>query len=324
MSGPSPAPRRGLVLGAGGVLGAAWTTGALAAVQAEYGWDPREADVLVGTSAGSVLAASLGCGIDVDTLVAHQQGLEPSGDGPHIDYDHDRDAGPGRPPLPRPGIASARGVLSVARRPRRATPMMALSTLLPKGRGSIEPVGRLVDALAPDGAWAPHPRTWIVTMDVDTGRRVVFGREGSHPAALRDAVMASCSIPGWYAPVRIGTHRYVDGGACSPTSLDLVARLGLDEVVVLSPLTSLEYDDPATVAGRVERRVRRVVTKRLIGEVKKVAATGTRVTLLGPGAEDLVAIGANLMDPRRRRRVLDTSLRTSVAAVRAQGLRPVG
>jgi len=212
----------------------------------------------------------------------------------------------------------------VARRPRRATPMMALSTVLPRGRGSIEAVGRLVDTVLPDGGWAPHPQTWIVTMDVHSSRRVVFGREGSHPAALRDAVMASCSIPGWYAPVRIGTHDYVDGGACSPTSLDLVAKLGLDEVVVLSPMTSLDYDAPTTVAGRLERRLRRLVTKRLVGEVRKVAATGTRITLLGPGAEDLSAIGANLMDARRRRQVLDTSLRTSVAAVRAQGLRPVG
>jgi len=131
--------------------------------------------------------------------------------------------------------------------------------------------------------------------------------------------MASCAIPGWYAPVRIGSRRYVDGGACSPTSLDLVTRLELDEVVVLSPMTSLDYDAPASVAARLERRFRRLVTKRLIGEVKKVAATGTKVTLLGPGAEDLAGIGANLMDPRRREQVLQTSLRTSAAALRRDG-----
>jgi NTE family protein len=129
--------------------------------------------------------------------------------------------------------------------------------------------------------------------------------------------MASCAIPGWYAPVRIGRRDYVDGGVCSPTSLDLVARLELDEVVVLSPMTSLDYDRPTTVTGRMERRFRRVVTARLIREVKKVAATGTKVTLLGPGAEDLSVIGVNLMDPRRRREVLETSLRTSEAALRS-------
>jgi len=196
--------------------------------------------------------------------------------------------------------------------------MAALSAILPQGRGTMEPVGQLVDGLLP-GGWAPHPSAWIVAVDYDSGRRTVFGRDGSPEAALRQAVMASCAIPGWYAPVRIGSRRYVDGGACSPTSLDLVTRLELDEVMVLSPMTSLDYDAPASVAARLERRFRRLVTKRLIGEVKKVAATGTKVTLLGPGAEDLAGIGANLMDPRRREQVLKTSLRTSAAGLRRDG-----
>ncbi len=322
----APAVRRGVVLGAGGVLGAAWTIGALAAVEAELGFDPRAAELLLGTSAGSVLAAFLGCGIGVETLLNHQQGVV-GPDDPQISYDPDRDSGGALPPLPRPFIGSPRGVISSAMHPGRTTPMMALSAVLPQGRGSLTPIGQLIDAVAEPGAWAPHPQTWIVTMNYDTGRRTVFGRPGAPEAGLRDAVMASCAIPGWYQPVRIGGRKYVDGGACSPTSLDLVARLGLDEVVVLSPMTSLDYDAPTTVAGKLERRFRRLVTKRLIGEVKKVAATGTKVLLLGPGAEDLVGIGANMMDPRRREQVLETSLRTSVEALRsgrASGLAVAG
>lgn len=310
--------RRGLVLGAGGVLGAAWTIGALVALQEEYGWDPRDAEVLIGTSAGSVLAASLGAGLAVGDLADHQRGLPVPG----IEYDHD--ASGALPPLPRPGIGSVRGLVSSALRPRSVTPMMALSTVLPRGRGSIEPVGQLVDAVVPRGQWSPHPRTWIVAMDYDSGRRVVFGRDGAPTAGLRDAVMASCSIPGWYAPVRIGARRYVDGGTCSPTSLDLVARLGLDEVVVLSPMTSQRYDRPRSVGERVERGVRRVVSRRVLTERHKVEAAGTRVTLLGPGPDDLAAIGANLMDPRRRRKVFETSLRTSRAALRAPALPRTG
>ena len=195
--------------------------------------------------------------------------------------------------------------------------MTALSAVLPQGRGSLEPIGAIVDVVNPGRGWATHPRTWIVATDYDSGRRTVFGRDGAPRASLRDAVMSSCAIPGWYAPMQIGGRRYVDGGTCSPTSLDLVARLGLDEVVVLSPMTSLEYDAPTAVAARLERRLRRIVTKRLVGEVKKVAGTGTKVTLLGPGAEDLAVIGANMMDPRRRERVLETSLRTSTATLRA-------
>ena len=310
--------RRGVVLGAGGVLGAAWTIGALAALQEHHGWDPREADVLVGTSAGSVLASFLGCGVGVDVLVDHQRGTAHP-DRPDISYDADGERS--TPPLPWPGIGSPRGVLSTALRPWRVTPMGALSAILPQGRGSLAPVGQLVDAVCPRGAWAAHPQTWIVAMDYDSGRRVVFGRDGAPHAGLRDAVMASCAIPGWYTPVRIGGRRHVDGGACSPTSLDLVASLGLDEVIVLSPMTSLDYDRPDSVAARIERRFRRLVTKRLIGEVKKVAGTGTKVTLLGPGAEDLAAIGANLMDPSRRGLVLSTSLRTSAVGLRSQAAR---
>nr|MDQ3344258.1 patatin-like phospholipase family protein [Actinomycetota bacterium] len=103
--------RTGLVLGAGGVLGAAWTIGALAALQEVREQDPREADVLLGTSAGSVLASFLGCGVGVDVLLDHQRGIV-NAEAPDISYDPDSDSGGALPPLPRPGIGSARGVLS--------------------------------------------------------------------------------------------------------------------------------------------------------------------------------------------------------------------
>ena len=306
--------RRGLVLGAGGVLGASWTIGALAAVQERLGWDPATADVMVGTSAGSVLVSALACGVTVDELVAHQRGEVRD---ERIDFDPDRDSGGSLPPLPRPMIGNPRGVLHTALHPRSKTPMGALAAVLPKGRGSIEALGRLVDGVLPEGGWAPHPALWVVAAEYDTGRRVAFGHSNAPVCDLRDAVMASCAIPGWYAPVSVQGRRYVDGGVCSPTSVDLLTHLELDEVVVLSPMTSLTYDQPANLAGRLERRFRRLMTKRSLAEVKRVSAYGTRVHFLGPGAEDLVAIGVNLMDPRRRRQVLDTSLRTSAAALDA-------
>jgi NTE family protein len=305
--------RRGLVLGAGGVLGASWTVGALAAVQEELGWDPREAEVLVGTSAGSVLASALSCGVSVDDLLAHQRGEQTA---MTIAFDPDRDAGGATPPIPLPFVGSPRGVLHTALRPWSKTPAAAVAAWLPRGRGSIDVVGRLVDGVLPRGGWTSHAATWIVASEHDTGRRVAFGRSGSPTCDLRQAVMASCAIPGWYEPIRIDGRDYVDGGVCSPTSVDLLQHLGLDEVVVLSPMTSMTYDAPTTVAGRLERRFRRIMTKRTLGEVKRVAARGAKVHFLGPTAEDLAVIGVNLMDPRRRRDVLATSLRTSAAALR--------
>jgi NTE family protein len=306
-------PRRGLVLGAGGVLGASWVIGALAAVEELTGWDPRTAEYVIGTSAGSVLAAFVSSGISVSQLVNHQRGILAPGD-PVIDYDVDSTSA--LPQLPKIGLGSARLLRTVARHPRRVTPLGAVAGIVPRGRGSLAPIGALVDAIVPHGEWSAHPNTWIVAMDYDTGKRVPFGREGAPPASLADAVMASCAIPGWYAPVEIDGRRYVDGGACSPTSLDLLASRELDEVFVLSPMTSFDYDKPTSRIARLERQFRRVVTKRLIREAMKVRKTGTSVVMLGPGAEDLDAIGANLMDARRRTAVLETSMRTSADALR--------
>ncbi len=307
-------PRRGLVLGAGGVLGAAWTIGALAAIRDQLGWDPASADVLVGTSAGSVIAAMLASGLSVETLIHHQRG-ERGPDDPDIEFDHDTASGGALPPRPKLGIGSRALVVNSVLHPRRLPPLAALSGLLPHGRGSLQSVGDLVEAVAGEQPWPTKPRTLIVTMDYDAGRRVAFGRAGSPPARLAEAVMASCSIPGWYAPVVIGGRRYVDGGTCSPTSLDLLAGEHLDEVVVLAPMASFDYDDPPSLVGRVERRFRRAMSKRVMREAGKVRRGGATVTILGPGREDLEEIGVNLMDPRRRRHVLETSLRTSAAAL---------
>jgi NTE family protein len=193
--------------------------------------------------------------------------------------------------------------------------LAAFAALAPRGRGSLAPVGDLVRAANPAGVWPTSPEIWLVAMDYDTGRRIPFGRAGAPPAAMADAVMASCAIPGWYAPVAIDGRRYIDGGTLSPTSIDLLADRGLDEVFVLSPMASFDYDDPSTVVARMERRFRRAMTKRVLHEAGKVRRRGSSVTVLGPGREDLEAIGVNLMDHRRRLSVLEVSLRTTAAAL---------
>jgi NTE family protein len=308
--------RRGLVLGAGGVLGLAWTIGALAALEQTEGLTPADFEVCVGTSAGSVLAAILSCGISVDQLVRHQRGERPGPDDPLIPFDYDRDSGGSLPPRPLLRLGSPKLALEVVRRPHRFPPLAAMTPFFPQGRGSLAAVTGVVQALAHDEDWPREPAPWIVAMDYDTGRRVVFGREGSPSATLSQAVTASCSIPGWYQATEIGGRRYVDGGTCSPTSADVLAKLGLDEVYVLAPMTSFAYDHPRAPAARLERRMRRAFTKRMLREAAKLRAAGAEVTMLGPGPADLTTMGANLMNPRRRAAVLATSLRTSVDALR--------
>jgi NTE family protein len=322
MTAPAgPARRFGIVLGGGGVLGAAWMVGALTAVQEVHGLDPRDAEVLVGTSAGSLVAALLGAGVSVDELRGHQLG-EPASSGPlaALEWDYETATGGSSPLRPRLAPGSAAMVARGARRLRRLPPTAVLAALTPEGRGSLHAVGRLVHDVqlavgaAVDG-WSPHAGVRTVAMDYDSGHRVAFGAPGAPAAALADAVMASCAIPGWYSPVVIDGVRYVDGGACSATNVDLLAGAGLDEVFVLAPMVSFTVDAPTHWRSRMERAWRERVTRRCLHEVAKLHATGTQVTVLGPGREDLETMGGNLMAVERRHRVLEASLRTSREAL---------
>jgi NTE family protein len=310
------------VLGSGGVVGAAWMTGALHAVQPRLPVPVGDVDLIVGTSAGSVLAAALRCGVTLDEITALQRGepvpaLRDAGL-------RDLDEGP-HPPRPHLRAGSPRLMLTTLRAPRTIHPGVGASAWLPRGRGRHEALHATVAALdtvagqrtgAAPGSWADG-RTWIVAVDFDTGRRVMFGRPGAPRVPLADAVVASCSIPGWYEPAVIDGRRYVDGGVRSSTSLRSLAQAGLDEVYVLAPMASLVPGRPSRAAERLERRVRRLITRSLLREAAVLRARGTRVTVLTPGPEDLAAMGANVMDPRRRQPVLDISLRTSAATLAA-------
>jgi NTE family protein len=315
-------PRIGLVLGAGGVLGAAWMAGGLVALQERLGRPLQDLDVIVGTSAGSVLAAALRYAVPVEAIVAHQRGVGFNAV-PSL-AQIDRESGI-LPPLPRMRLGSPRLLFSTARAPRRVHPWVVASAFMPQGRAQHESLTQLLHALLPadDGhaqpgaAIWPKQQTWIVCVDYDSGRRVAFGKPGSPVASLPDAVVASCSIPGWHEPKVIGERRYVDGGVRSATSLELLANVELDDIYVLAPMASYDTDKPRNPAVRAERLFRHWVTSVLTREISKVEATGANVIALTPGPADLSAIGINLMDSRRRDRVLETSLQTSPARLAA-------
>lgn len=306
-------PRRGLVLGAGGILGSAWMIGALRAYQERTGDDVRSFDLIVGTSAGSVVSTLLSVGVDIDTMAESERGRYAPG-APVLDY---RELGASLPLPPRMRMGSPRLLTTGVLHPHRLTPMVALAALLPQGRGDLAAIGDLVGEAAaarPVGAnrW-PAPLR-IVAMDFDSGQRVLFGSDDAPKAPLAKAVMASCAIPGWYAPVSVEGRRFVDGGTRSPTSLDLCVDAGLDEILVLAPACAFDYDHPHRPVAVVERQLRRAATRRLAAEIALAEATGARVRVLCPGPADLVAIGGNVMDLARRTTVFETSLRTSAAA----------
>lgn len=308
------AGRRGLVIGAGAALGGAWAVGALCALAEVEGFDARTSDVVVGTSAGSVLTALTACGMTPQAMARRLFGGWEEGDGeqpggPLVPHALDQFLTDIPRPLPMPGnlLLAAR----TARRPARHTVMTTAAALAPRGRGDLAPVTTLVEEVHGDGAWPAGPRTWVVAMDFDSGRRVVFGRPDAPTVTLPEAVTASCSAPCYFPPTIIAGRRYVDGGAVSVTNADVLVREGLDEVLVLAPLVTYDDDQPRTAAVRWERTLRRHRTRRLDAEVRRLAATGTTVRVLAPTAEDLALIGSNLMTAGHRRAVFETALRTT-------------
>ncbi|MEU8238999.1 patatin-like phospholipase family protein [Actinoplanes missouriensis] len=308
--------RVALVFGAGGTLGAAWMIGGLAAVQERIGRPLSEVDTMVGTSAGSIVAAALRHGFTVEDLVAHQLGeSHPAVPGT---AEFERDSGR-LPPPPRMRLGSARMLATAALAPHSVHPRAIMSAVLPQGRAEHAALRRYVQALVHEdpARWPARHRTWIVGVDYESGRRVVFGRDGSPAAPLPDAVVASCSIPGWHRPAVIGDRRYVDGGVRSSTSVDVLHREVHDEIYVLAPMASHRTDRPRHPAARAERLVRQVFTAQLDREVRKVTRAGARVIVLTPGPADLEAMGANLMDGRRRDTVLRTAQASVPAALRA-------
>jgi NTE family protein len=304
-------PRRALVLGAGGMLGFAWSVGALCALEDVEGYDANAVDLVVGTSAGSALAALLASGVTPRTLLNHLRGM-PEANDPRLIYDYDADGA--RPPWPAARLGSSRLLVRTLIGRNPVSTLGLLAALAPLGRGSLAGLREVIAAATPP-AWPTDPELWVVAMDYDTGERITFGRDGRSALPVPDAVVASCAIPGWFAPVRAGGRRYVDGGSISITSTDIVAGLGLSDVTVLAPMAAFAYDEPQSRVGRAERRMRRAWTRRLLRDAETVRRSGAAVTVLAPGAEDLAAMGTNLMDASRRSAVLETSLRTTAAAL---------
>jgi NTE family protein len=297
-------------------MGGAWLTGGLHALATETGWDPATADRIVGTSAGAMMGALLASGVPPWFMVAHSagetfDGLQDAGGRPQ--HEASRSAGAvfridrgTRLPI---GPGSWRLALNSLSNRTRRTPATLFGGWLPRGMISTEPLKDTVRRVVPEG-WVDHPGTWILACDYANGRRVAFGREGAPAADLVDAVAASCAIPGFFTPVKIGRREYVDGGMHSTSNLDVLCDEGLDLVICLNPTSSLHPPHAWNPVERVAAVLRSVSGRRLGSEARDLRATGTRVVLIQPVTEDHRAMGPNLMSTRNRNPVIETAIDT--------------
>jgi len=290
-----------LVLGAGGTLGEAWMRGVLNGLMDAGDVDFRQCEYLVGTSAGSIVAAALAAGKrpDAGERAAREWGQAalPAGDG--------------QPPLPgealepsdqqRPGRfgALARGAARAA-----ATPFapLAMSATRPAGRlaraavlsrtprreRTMPDLGRYIDGLGArfDG------RLRITAVDRARGKRVIFGAPDQPKATVSQAVLASCAVPWIFAPVEINGREYVDGAVWSPTNLDAVPAGRGTRILCLIP-----------TAGAPLAPLRTASAAAAGYESMALRARGAQVRTIVPDGPSLEAIGADLMDAGRRAQV---------------------
>lgn len=300
-------PRRALVLGCGGVAGAAWTVATLAELERALGWDARDADLIVGTSSGALVATLLAAGVAVSQMVQSQRGER-------SDPNWDDQASVGSWP-PRPALRpTASGLLLRAVR-GGLDPIVALTGLAPRGRADMTGLRRLVRAAVGEQFWPSHPGLRIMVVDMRTGQRVALGGADVPRVPIVDAVCASYAIPGWCPPVACDGVTYVDGGVASPTSADLLVGTDVAEAIVLAPMASGELTAEADRKSFVEKALRRRMTRLVNAEVRALEHAGVRVARLTPAAEDLAAFGRNLMSGRRRALVFETATRTAKDAV---------
>ncbi len=308
-------PTVGLVLGAGGVLGGAWLTGALHAIARETGWDPGSSRYIVGTSAGAMVGALLACGVPPWFMVAHAAGESFSGardlDGEPTS--NDRAAGGAsyrlHRGLPQLGPGSWRLAISALARPYKYSPGALLAGWMPLGPLSTEPLKDTVRRVCA-ARWAPHPNYWAMAVDYQTGGRVAFGSADAPSVELADAVAASCAVPGFFRAVELDGRRYIDGGVHSVSNLDALEAEELDLVLALNPMSSLHAGAPRTLGERMAYAIRQQAGRRLGNETKRLQAAGTEVLLIQPTVHDLDAMGTNLMSATRRNQVIATAVET--------------
>ncbi|WP_212831425.1 patatin-like phospholipase family protein [Catellatospora sp. TT07R-123] len=252
---------RALVLGGGGITGIAWELGILAGL-AEAGLDLSDADLLIGTSAGSVVASLFTGRTPIEERYATQ--LEDP-----ADEVADRLS---TWMLLGYGWAMLRSRQPEQYRARLGALAFANARMTPDERRAV------IASRLPDLDWPERP-LMITASDAHTGEFVVFDRDSGVP--LLDAVTASCAVPGVWPPAQINGRSFIDGGMRSATNADLAA--GYERVVIVAPVT--------VGGGLVSSAARHAVDLR---------AEGAQVSLVSPDRSARTAIGRNMLDPAKR------------------------
>ena len=267
-----------IVLGAGGPIGHAFHAGVMRAMEAVLRFDPRQAKLIVGTSAGAQVGALMRAGMSASDLYARAVGEPMSPEGRQIAAFYRRpDYGaPRRWGWP----ASPRYLVGSFGRPWRLRLGMLAAAALPAGR--VDLTGLAAGFRERFESEWPTAGLWITAANLDTGKRAVFGRPDAPATDVGTAVAASSSVPSLCRPVQVGGHRYVDGAMVSTSHADAVVEADVDEILISSPLSKFFG------LGLAVRR-----------SAARLRALGRRVLCIEPDAAVSTAMGMNMMDTGR-------------------------
>lgn len=296
--------RVGLVLGGGGITGAAYEIAALMAIELATGWKPNLAEVIIGTSSGAFVGSLVRHdALTLDSLVMPDD--ERTDVAERIkSHVYARGRGPGVAKWVRHGI-----VPSI----RRPGLTMLLGTPAPYHASGV---ADWVAANIGDDAAAgwPDRATAIVAYDLRRSTRIPFGTQAAPIVGMAQAVAASSAVPLVFSPYEIEGNLYVDGGVASGTHADLVMASAepLDFVLVLAPMAATEQRRRARLHEGMFDRVGR---KALADEIESIRSAwpGCEVLVLSPSPSVQNAMRPN---PMNSSRAVATFMRTLVAMKR--------
>jgi NTE family protein len=293
-----------VVLGAGGTVGLAYHSGVLKALHEVAGIEAADADLLIGTSAGSAASAYLRSGFSSDDLWQMALGTHETLVGLTDNEIEERRralftrnwASPVE--LMRLGIGTSYALLRMAG--------VAPALPLPQSVKHRFPAGLFTMASAESDLgeqlvtdWPEKP-LWLCAFDLVRRERVVLGNGEDTTLNVPRAVLASCAIPGMYRPVKDGRRILVDGGVTSTTNLDLVVSREPGLVIAVAPMA---YDTGEALRA-ADQLTRRRAAKALARETRRAREAGHELLIIRPCRQEVRLHGRNFMR-------LDTSERVA-------------
>ncbi len=257
-----------MVLGGGGVFFVAWQVAYLNTLE-RHGLDLVDSEIIVGTSAGSVVASALAAGhlramgtkVEALSRVPALLGVMAPAGGLH------------------PSQQRAFDLFAQADNARPETVSGIGHAALAAQSASARKMRTSVSVLLQERNW-PAASLRVTATDAYSGERVVVAHDSR--VRIQNAVAASCAVPGLFEPQPVGDRRCMDGGVSGTgTHSDLVA--GVEKVLIISLSAHMD----TAQAGMT------MTADASAAELTALGATGTHHTLVGPEGVEM----ATLMDP---------------------------